>query len=435
MKDPKKVRLADQLIQGSQQRILTKSERMLSRSLLVFCIGSAVFLAIDLYLNLTFIAWLCLSQIVGAIFYFALLRKGKIWLAGLLGHMHAILVIFLIAAVFSSASVVHALLIPTLVSLVAVFGSSRKKTTAGVLIFTVVTLAILEFGEIRIFPIDLPHHTLDITKTVNFIGALVMTYLLIHSVNTISERAQAELEDQRAELQDKNSILISTLSVRDKLVSALSHDIRGPLNSIYGSLQLLNSGHISDEEWKMLSTKLQPQTKDALDFIENMMRWIASQSGQLKVNKTAYTHEHIQRGVISVSEPLAQAKNIVFHYNIAKDATAEADEQMINSVLRNLVMNAVKFTREGGNVELSVKKNGERIYYTVTDTGRGIASSDIDKIKNGVMFTSAGTSDEKGHGMGLLLSRQFLKIHESELQIQSDAQRGSTFSFSLPVLK
>lgn len=433
MKDQGKIRLADKIIQGPQERILTKSERMLSRSLLVFCIGSAVFLAIDLCLELNFIAWLCLSQIIGAVFYFALLRRGKIWLAGLLGHLHAIIVIFLIAAVFSSASLVHVLLIPTLVSLAVVFGSSGKKTTVGLVIFTMVTLAVLEFGEIRIFPVDLPHHTLDITKTVNFFGSMIMTYSLVYSVNTISERAQAELEDQRAELQDKNSILISTLSVRDKLVSALSHDIRGPLNSIYGSLRLLNSGNLTVEEWKMLSARLQPQTKDALDFIENMVKWISSQSGQLKVNKTAYSKEQIQCGVIAVAEPVAQAKNIIFSHIIAKDAIAEADEQMINSVLRNLVMNAVKFTREGGRVELSVKKIGDCIYYSVTDTGRGMSPAEIDKINNGVMFTSAGTGNEKGHGMGILLSRQFLKIHETELQIQSGEQTGSTFYFSLPV--
>lgn len=435
MKDQGKIRLADKIIQGSQQRILTKSERMLSRSLLVFFLGSVFFLAVDLYLELTFIVWLCVSQMIGAVIYFALLRKGNVWLAGLLGHLHAIVVIFLIAAVFSSASMVHALLIPAIVSLVAVFGSSRKKTTAGLLILTMVTLAVLEFGEIRIFPVDLPHHTLDITKTVNFFGSMIMTYSLVYSVNTISERAQAELEDQRAELQDKNSILISTLSVRDKLVSALSHDIRGPLNSIYGSLRLLNSGNLTVEEWKMLSARLQPQTKDALDFIENMVKWISSQSGQLKVNKTAYSKEQIQCGVIAVAEPVAQAKNIIFSHIIAKDAIAEADEQIINSVLRNLVMNAVKFTREGGRVELSVKKIGDCIYYSVTDTGRGMSPAEIDKINNGVMFTSAGTGNEKGHGMGILLSRQFLKIHETELQIQSSEQNGSTFSFSLPAFK
>jgi signal transduction histidine kinase len=434
MTDPGKVKLADRLIQGTQPRVLTNSERMLSRSLLVFFIGSAIFVAIDTYLNLKFIALQCAGQMAGAVFYMMLLRKGRVWLAGLLGHLHAIITIFLIAAVFSSASIVHVLLIPALVSLVAVFGSSRKTTTTILLVVTMVVFAILEFGEIRIFAVELPHRTLDITKTVNFFGALIMTFSLVYSINAISERAQAELEDQRAELQDKNSILMSTLSVRDKLVSSLSHDIRGPLNSIYGSLQLLNSGHISDEEWKMLSTKLQPQTKDALDFIENMMRWISSQSGQLKVNKTAYSNEHIQRGVIAVSEPVAHAKNIVFNYSIAKDAIAEADEQMINSVLRNLVMNAVKFTREGGRVDLSVIKNGDRIFYSVIDSGRGMSSAEIDKINNGVMFTSAGTSNEKGHGMGILLSRQFLKIHETELQIQSSEHNGSTFSFSLPAI-
>lgn len=427
-----KIHFADKLIQSPKQQLPGKSARILSRSLLVFCIGSGAFLGFNLYLNLTFNVWLCISQILGTAVYFALIRHGKVWMAGVLGHLHAIIVIFLVAAVFSSASVVHVLLIPVLVSLVVVFGSSRKKTTAGFLFLIIISLAVLEFGEIRIFPVDLPHHTLDITKTANFLGALIMTYSLIYSVSRISERAQAALEDQRAELLDKNSILMSTLSVRDKLVSALSHDIRGPLNSIYGSLQLLNSGHISNEEWKMLSTKLQPQTKDALDFIENMMRWISSQSGQLKVNKTAYSHEHIQRGVIAVSEPVAQSKNIIFNYNIAKDAIAEADEQMINSVLRNLVMNALKFTHEGGRVELSVKKNGNRIYYSVTDTGRGMSLNDIDKINKGVMFTSAGTSDEKGHGMGILLSRQFLKIHETELQIESSEQSGSKFTFSLP---
>lgn len=435
MTDPGKVRLADKIILGSQQRTLSKSERMLSRSLLVFFIGSAVFLIIDLYLNLTFTVWLCVSQMIGSIIYMMLLRRGRSWLAGLLGHLHAIIAIFLVAAVFSSDSMVHVLLIPAIVSLIVVFGSSRKKTTAALVVLIMITLAILEFGEIRIFPVDLPNKTLDITKTVNFLGALFMTYSLIYSLNSISERAKAELEDQRAELQDKNTILMSTLSVRDKLVSILSHDIKGPLNNIYGALSLLNSGNLSAEEWKMLSAKLEPQTKDALDFIENMMRWISTQSGQIKVNKTAYASEHIISGVTSISRPVAESKNIRLEVNIADDAVSEADEQMINSVLRNLVLNSIKFTPEGGCVSLKVSRDGDRVKYTVTDSGRGLSQSEIDKINAGVMFSSAGTNNEKGHGMGLLLSRQFLKIHATDLAVTSKENEGSSFSFELPVYK
>lgn len=428
-----KLSLADRLISSPTKPELTKSARLLSRSLLALLLGSIAFLAVDIYLGLELIQWICVSQIIGAGFYIWLIRKGHLWLAGLLGHVHVIIDIFLIAAVFSSACMIHTLLIPTLVSLIAVFGSARKKTAVTLLVLCMVTLALLEFLEFRISPIDLPHHTLDVTKTVNFVGAMLLTFYVIYFVTKVSESSQAMLEDKRLELQDKNAILSSAMAARDKLVSTISHDIRGPLNNIYASLNLLNSGKISPEDWKMLSQKIQVQTKDALDFIETTMKWISAQSDQLKAHMVDYGTKQITAGVTALAAPVAESKNIRLDVNIEPNAIAIADEHMINSVLRNLVSNAIKFTGELGVVKLVVVKAATKVRYSVIDSGRGMTTEQLEKVKAGMIFSTPGTENERGHGMGLVLSKQFLKLHGAHLTIQSSESSGTTMSFELPL--
>jgi signal transduction histidine kinase len=424
--------LADRLVLTQGRESLSKSERMLARSLVTFFIGSLVFLLIDLYLDLIFIVWLSVSQLIGAVIYFLLLRRGHTWLTGILSHSHAMIVIFLIAAVFSSASLVHVLLIPTVISLVAVFGSSRRKTIFGFVVFIMVALSALEFGEVRISPVDLPHHTLDVTKTINFIGALLMSYILIDSTIKVSERAQAEVESQQAELRSKNELLLSTLSVRDKLVSTLSHDVRSPLNNILAALSLLEAGKISNDEWKMLSSKLRPQTQDTLDFIDDMMKWISGQQGKLQVNPIAYGTENINNGVVDLIKPLAAAKHINFKVVVDSDTDVQADVQMINSVLRNLLTNAVKFTPIGGHISLLVKRTGNIVRFAIANAGRGLSAVEVEKINSGVMFSSIGTANEKGHGLGLPLSIQFLKMHNASLKVESGINANTIFSFELP---
>lgn len=424
--------LADRLVLTQGRESLSKSERMLARSLVTFFIGSLVFLLIDLYLDLIFIVWLSVSQLIGAVIYFLLLRRGHTWLTGILSHSHAMIVIFLIAAVFSSASLVHVLLIPTVISLVAVFGSSRRKTIFGFVVFIMVALSALEFGEVRISPVDLPHHTLDVTKTINFIGALLMSYILIDSTIKVSERAQAEVESQQAELRTKNELLLSTLSVRDKLVSTLSHDIRSPLNNILAALSLLDSGQISNDEWKMLSSKLRPQTQDTLHFIDDMVKWISGQQGKLQANPIVYTADNINNGVADLIKPLADVKHIDFKVDLGPDTEVHADVQMMNSVLRNLLSNAVKFTPIGGHVSLHVKRIGNNVLFAVTNKGSGLSAVEMEKINSGVMFSTIGTANEKGHGLGLPLSIQFLKMHNASLKVESGINANTIFSFELP---
>jgi|GEM_PF-1986455 len=433
MKPDTKLSLADRIILSPTKTELTKAERLLSRSLLALLVGSLAFLAVDAYLGLKFIEWICVSQIVGVAYYLWLIRKGHVWLAGLLGHVHVMIDIFLIAAVFSSSCMIHALLIPLLVSLIAVFGSARKKTAVFLLVLCMITLALLEFLEVRIFPVDLPHHTLDVTKTVNFVGAMLLTFYVIYFVTKVSESTQALLEDKKLELQDKNAILNSAMAARDKLVSTISHDIRGPLNNIYAGLHLLNSGKISPDDWKMLSQKIQIQTKDALDFIETTMKWISAQSDQLKAHMGDYGTKQITAGVTALAAPVAESKNIRLDVNIEPNAIAIADEHMINSVLRNLVSNAIKFTGELGVVKLVVVKAATKVRYSVIDSGRGMTTEQLEKVKAGMIFSTPGTENERGHGMGLVLSKQFLKLHGAHLTIQSSESSGTTMSFELPL--
>lgn len=245
-------------------------------------------------------------------------------------------------------------------------------------------------------------------------------------------RLEQEVRIRMAEIQSKSERLEEVNRVKDKLFSLVSHDIKGPLGSLRLALAMMNTGQVSQEEFQHLTSALEARFGQTTEFVENLLQWATL---QLK-------GERFEPGMIELSAVASEAldlleldikrKNIVLRNTIPPHQTAFADPNMVRSVLRNLLTNAVKFTGNGGTIGVNCWKNGRQVIISVADTGVGIPLSNRKNLFTLDSVTTAGTKLEKGTGLGLLLCREFVEKNGGRIWFDSEEGKGTTFYFSLP---
>jgi two-component system sensor histidine kinase/response regulator len=242
------------------------------------------------------------------------------------------------------------------------------------------------------------------------------------------KKARDKITQQRKELEESNA-------TKDKMFSVISHDLRAPLGGMKSMLDLV---YEDKNEGKNINKKSLDSLKKAADktynLLENLLYWSRSQRGQL-----VYEPEHINLYDLVIEnvellKTMIDNKKIHISNEISDDLNAYADRNMVKTIIRNLIYNAIKFTKEEGEVKIYSKKEGDYIILSVEDNGIGITKENLEKIFNRKeYFTTYGTEREKGSGLGLNLIFDFLDKNKGELFIDSDYGKGSTFSFSLPV--
>jgi len=240
-----------------------------------------------------------------------------------------------------------------------------------------------------------------------------------------------ELRDKKQQLEEKNEKLESLNQLNNRITSIISHDLRGPINSLRA---YLNSNYIdqnSPEDLAQLFPLIKNNLNSLNELVENLLDWSKSTGD---VNFTVVKVKTLVLEVCSLFEGNAIDKNINLHIEIDDDIKVKADQAMLKFTMRNLINNAIKFT-ENGKITVDFEKtNDNQVIIKVTDTGIGIPNDLLERIKmEDKKVTTKGTKNEKGTGLGLQLIREFLSIHKTELKIESEENKGSTFSFVLPL--
>ncbi|RUA31079.1 MAG: sensor histidine kinase [Bacteroidetes bacterium] len=240
-----------------------------------------------------------------------------------------------------------------------------------------------------------------------------------------------ELRDKKNELEINNQKLESLNQLNNRITSIISHDLKGPINSLRA---YLNSNYIDADSPEDLS-QLFPLVKNNLnslnELVENLLEWSRS------TNDVNFIQVKIKDLVIEVCylfEGNAIEKNIELNCELKDDFMVEADISMLRFIMRNLINNALKFT-ENGAVKVEAEKiSPNKVKIKVIDSGIGIPKDLLERIKlKDKKVSTKGTRNEKGTGLGLQLVREFLSIHKTELNIESEENKGSTFSFELPL--
>lgn len=238
-----------------------------------------------------------------------------------------------------------------------------------------------------------------------------------------------ELRNSQIKLKEFNE-------TKDKFFSIISHDLKSPLNSLKGLLQLLEmqSDTLSEKELIHLAKSIQHSIENLAALLDNLLQWSMSQMGQIKQEPSKVDLDALIKENISLLEINAQAKSIQIKVDTDEKKFVLADDNMTSFIIRNLLSNAIKFTPEGGCISLQEKATNDHAYLTVEDNGIGISPEDIDKLfKIGENFTTRGTAQEKGTGLGLILCKEFIEKNNGKITVESTFGKGTKFTIALPL--
>ncbi len=241
-------------------------------------------------------------------------------------------------------------------------------------------------------------------------------------------RSRRKVERQAADLAASNQL-------KSRMFSIIGHDLRSPLGSLKLSLDFINRGLIDPKKEDFSATvfKLMKSTDEALNLLENLLGWAKSQSDALVVSPEVIEVREAVESVVRLLKLNLDNKNIRIAIDIPEQLKATADLHMLKAVVRNLVSNAIKFTPAGGSIAVTAKDKGDSVSVSVTDNGVGIPPEQLDKIFNpNIQTTTAGTEEEGGSGLGLLLCQDFVEKNHGEISVDSTVGEGTTFAFTIP---
>ena len=239
-------------------------------------------------------------------------------------------------------------------------------------------------------------------------------------------------------IEKQNAELRATLSNRDKMYSVIAHDLRSPMASIRMVLNLVVASAtpetVGAELYELLD-KANRESEEVHDLLDNLLKWTKSQTGRLSVVIQDLELNDIVPGVVDIFEIIAQTKHIKLDLQpSAQVLVVTADNDMLKTVLRNFLSNAIKFSPENSSIEIRMTAEGDFAIISVTDHGVGISADRIGSIfKKG--DTTYGTGGEEGSGLGLQLCQDFARKNGGDCFVESVEGQGSTFSFTVPLKK
>jgi len=252
------------------------------------------------------------------------------------------------------------------------------------------------------------------------------------------------------QIKQKNDELQKLNAQKDKFFSIIAHDLKSPFNSILGFSEMLKdeARNLDIDSIVQYAGIINASALHTFELLENLLDWARMQQGRIPFEPQKFLLNSIVSSEIEGLKNNADQKNIKLINHIHENLIINADENMISTVLRNLISNAIKFTPKGGQVKVEakvevenevevedeVKDEKSKVVISVSDTGIGMKPEIIEKLfKIETSFTTRGTENEKGTGLGLLLCKEFVEKHGGRIWVESVERKGSEFSFTLPV--
>nr|NQU94171.1 PAS domain S-box protein [Bacteroidota bacterium] len=253
---------------------------------------------------------------------------------------------------------------------------------------------------------------------------------IISIANDITDRKRAE-----EEIKHKNKELQKLNDEKDKFFSIIAHDLKSPFNSILGFSELLVE-QMSQQNIDGITRYagiIQKSSQRAVDLLMNLMDWSRSQTGRMEFNPEYFEMVSLINEVTSLFTTTAGHKSIIITKGLPSNSPVYADKAMISTVLRNLISNAIKFTMPGGKIIISEEEKQNELTIMIGDTGVGIPKASVDKLfRIDENYSTPGTQNEHGTGLGLILCKEFIGKHDGNIWVKSEEGKGSSFYFSIP---
>jgi two-component system, sensor histidine kinase and response regulator len=250
--------------------------------------------------------------------------------------------------------------------------------------------------------------------------------LVAHNI-TERKKNQVKLANYAREMEELNAS-------KDRFLSIISHDLRGPFIGLKGYTQMLLEEHdlLDHDEVMDYLNKIHDASKDLYTLVENLLKWSRLELGKIPYEPVSFNLADELEPLLKLLGGMASKKDIALEINIPEDLFPLADKLMLISVMQNLVGNAIKFTRKNGIIKVDARAEEDKILIFVEDNGVGMTA----EIKQRLFtldkgHTSRGTAGEKGTGFGLIITKEMIRKMGGELYFNSEPEKGSTFSFTL----
>lgn len=244
-----------------------------------------------------------------------------------------------------------------------------------------------------------------------------------------------QLKEKNTQLDEKNVQLKALNADKDKFFSIIAHDLRNPLNTLRLLPEIIVQNiekYSKDDILKVIRT--QQNTMENLSaLLENLLTWSRIRQGIIEYCPQQIDVKELIARNVTLLRPNAEQKQITLSSEIEEKTFVYADCHMVDTVVRNLLSNALKFTEPGGNITISAIQNDLAVEVSVSDTGIGIAEKHLPELfRIDTKYKRSGTANEPGTGLGLLLCKEFVKRNDGSIRVESEVGRGSTFKITLP---
>ncbi|GAC1385569.1 MAG: hypothetical protein NVSMB45_14560 [Ginsengibacter sp.] len=267
-----------------------------------------------------------------------------------------------------------------------------------------------------------------------FLAILTAVILCAAFFISFSRRKTIRLNKVVSEQKEQLEELVN---VKDKMFNVISHDMRNPVNALISFTTLLESTEISKEKLALYASELKNNLSSTSSLLENLLRWSSSQMHGFKPQLLMIDIGSLSYEIVQNAMPQAKSKSIEIKNEISSGSYVYADKDMLSLTLRNIISNAVKFTNNNGLITIEYHADKTNAYLTVKDNGGGMDQDKINSINSSQLHTiksGFGTNNEKGTGLGLLLSKSFVKMMNGKITASSNF-KGSEFEIQIPLSK
>ena len=292
--------------------------------------------------------------------------------------------------------------------------------------------------HIQDIPVILLTGTEDNEMAMTLLEKGAQDYLLKNQITPLLLKKSINYSFKRFQLQKELTISQKKLKelnkTKDKFFSIIAHDLRNPIGSFVITTDYLMTciEDGSTEDFNLLINEINKSSKHLQVLLENLLEWANAQSGNISFEPTLIDISIVLNTLISLIEINATETDITIKSNISSNFMLKADPNMMNTILRNLITNALKFSYPKGNIVIDLKEENDYYLFSVKDDGIGISKEDIKLLfRIGINTTSIGSSENKGTGLGLLLVKEFVEIHNGKVWVESEEEKGSIFYFTI----
>ncbi len=246
----------------------------------------------------------------------------------------------------------------------------------------------------------------------------------------VRKQAEYALKESEARLRELNA-------TKDKFFSIIAHDLKNPFNAIIGFSNILTE-QVQEKNFEGIEEYagiIRDSSQQAMDLLMNLMEWSRSQTGRIKFSPETFNIVALITEVTQLLTGSARQKSISISMENPSAISVFADKAMINTILRNLVSNAIKFTKPGGKIVVSANQKPDELIINVIDDGVGMKKDTIEKLfRIDENNSTPGTQNEAGTGLGLILCKEFIEKHAGKIEVESELGKGSKFSFTIPLI-